>query len=687
MSIFNVLYQSYLQAEERGQVDNLDLDESQRNIAILPIFHHNIRSNGSNVLEIVLDAEGKASQIQIIPKDVYVIFPITEESLNRTSGARAHPICDDMQYLSSSLAPTKYKNYCETNDAWTEAMIQELKALAAGAHEDLIHFIMDIQDLIRNYDILEVTRELLQKSYFCEVTANANIIKIELPSSDGKEKAKYKTLDLSKAFITFRKHFADPQKKDLDISRSKALHETHIKYIQGLKAQNAKALDFCDVSGLQAYCTNTCRGIMGKSKIISVSNNTEAYKGRLRQKEDVYRIGAETSEKIFLMLKFFLEHKENSQYLYDNTTAVIWFAKDLLNERAFDVSNPVATDDDLFSFWDQSAEANKTDDEGYVTQSLSNPATARWKKLLMGQESLSQTDEEDFFYLMIINKIVPGRMSIQAAKTIPLTIFVDNLRKWRNSCFWPRWNGKARAYQNETPKTWEMIYMIYGIEEDGQIELRNEKLKALAFKRLLPTILDGRPLPADFARRMFTNFTKRVSYPKTWARVVNMTCALVNKRRRDQGLEGRSSMLEKDKQTRDYLYGRLLAICEKIEVDAMTSQSDKKVTSDKKSASDKNTESIRVTNVERLWSAFFQAPEKTFNILDKKLQPYFRKLKSDKPGLYVNHQKFLVEVLTAIREDMAYEANKNLALGEDTVFGYYAQKQDFYTKKTKEEEN
>lgn len=678
MSIFHVLYQSYLQAEEKGQVDNFELDETHSNIVILPIFHHNKRSNGNDILEIVLDAEGRADHVNLIPEDTYTIFPITEESLNRTSGARSHPICDDMQYLSKSLNPKKYENYCHSNEIWTDAMVKGLGSHPGNAHRELIDFITDIYKLTRDFDLLEVCRELLQKSYTCEETDEYKL-RIEISSGNDEKKAKYKTLDLSKVFVTFRKHFTAGDKRDLEISSNKALHEAHIKYIQEIQSHNEEAISVCDISGLTTYCTNTCRGIMGTSKIISVSNNTETYRGRLRKKEDVYRIGAETSEKIFLMLKFFLEHKENSQYLYDNTTAVIWFANDLLNERRFDLSQPGILEDDLFSFINEGTESDEgAEDEGYVTSSLSNAATLYWKKVLIGQQAMSRADEEDFFYMVIINKTSNGRMAIQAAKTIPLTVFVDNLKHWSNSCFWPRWNVQTQEYKNETPRTWDIINMVYGLEEDGKVVLRNEKLKSMSFRRLLPSILEGRPLPPDLARQMFINFTNRASYPKTWARVTNMTCALVNKRREDQGLERRSSMLEKDEQTRDYLYGRLLAICEKIEIDAMTVKG--------KKDNDKGSGSLRVTNVEKLWSAFFQAPGKTFRILDQKMQPYFLKLKSDKPGLYVNYQKLLGEVITKIREDADYEAKKNLALGEDAVFGYYAQKQDFYTKKVSEEE-
>lgn len=60
----------------------------------------------------------------------------------------------------------------------------------------------------------------------------------------------------------------------------------------------------CDISGQNMYCTNRNRGLLGKGKIISVSNNTETYRGRFQQGSEVVRIGADTSEKSILCSSF-----------------------------------------------------------------------------------------------------------------------------------------------------------------------------------------------------------------------------------------------------------------------------------------------------------------------------------------------------------------------------------------------
>ena len=48
--------------------------------------------------------------IEFLLNNTYTIFPVTEDSLNRTSNVFAHPLCDDMQYLSKSLNLKKYES-------------------------------------------------------------------------------------------------------------------------------------------------------------------------------------------------------------------------------------------------------------------------------------------------------------------------------------------------------------------------------------------------------------------------------------------------------------------------------------------------------------------------------------------------------------------------------------------------
>lgn len=68
MSIFHVLYKSYEQAEEQGLIDKPELVVGNRNIVILPLYHMNVRSDGSNVIQITLDDEGNPIHLSLWKK-------------------------------------------------------------------------------------------------------------------------------------------------------------------------------------------------------------------------------------------------------------------------------------------------------------------------------------------------------------------------------------------------------------------------------------------------------------------------------------------------------------------------------------------------------------------------------------------------------------------------------------------
>ncbi|NMA07373.1 MAG: hypothetical protein GX928_06680 [Ruminococcaceae bacterium] len=156
--------------------------------------------------------------------------------------------------------------------------------------------------------------------------------------------------------------------------------------------------------------------------------------------------------------------------------------------------------------------------------------------------------------------------------------------------------------------------------------------------------------------------------------------------RQDERKEKRLPMLDKGKQTRDYLYGRLLAVYEKIEKDATTSA----IVSVDEKAGDKSqdkSKASRLTNVERVWASFFQSPERMLGVLHMKIRPYLDKLKSNRADNYNYYNSLIGEIQTDIRDAESYLANKNKALNEDAVFGYYAQNREFYKPRTERKEN
>ncbi len=665
MSIFHVLYKSYIKAEENGQVDAPELDTTNRNIVILPIYHANLRSDGKNVAQIVLDDEGAPIHLNFLEKDVYTIFPVTEDSLNRTSNPFAHPLCDDMQYLSKCLDERKYSHFCEQNEQWVSGVLHELADFDTEEARDAMSFVKQIRELILNNDILAVVKKFISKRYKV-LKEDETTMEVEVKPESEASKAETKKYDLSKLFITFGKQFSYVQKRDLNITTNKLLHKAHVSHIQKIQATQPDKFDLCDISGKKVYCSNRHRGLLGKGKIVSVSNNMETYRGRFRDGSEVVRLGAGTSEKIHLMLKFFLEHQDNSQGLYQNTTAVIWFAEDLLNERQFSLSNPTMDP------WDNP-------EDGYEITTLADERAREWKKILRGEKPLPDDRKDDFFYFLMINKISNGRIAIQGARTIPIVIFLKNIQRWQQTCSWEIRNSKTGKREVRTPRPWDIIRFVYGIEGDnGWVDCLNNELKSAAFKRILPSIIDGVPLPRDMARQIFSNYKNRIGFRKNWRYLQYMSCALLNKVRQDGGKERRIPMLEKEKQTRDYLYGRLLAIYEKVEMDAMTSP-------DKKDDAESN--ALRITNVEKVWSAFFQAPERMLETLHMKVSPYLHKLKANQAGKYRYYNNLIGEIQTEIRDAETYIVNKNKALNEDAVFGYYAQNKDLYTPRAEKKEN
>lgn len=665
-----MLYQSYLVAEERGLVDNLALDQSNRNIGILPIYHTNRRSDGFSVLQIYLDDDGTPKRIAFIEDSAYTIFPITEDSLNRTSNVFAHPLCDDMQYLSKNLHERKHQNYLEQNKLWTDEIIPDLSSLHSEEADELIAFIEEIQEVVHKWDVLDLVKTLLKQNYIV-VSEDQEKIELEIEPETDSRKARTKNVDLSKVFVSFGKEYVDTARKDIDVSSNRLLHNSHIRLIQNRQAKEEDQFDTCDISGRRMYCTNRNRGLIGMGKIVGGSHD-ETHKGRFYDSNQVIRLGGETSEKIHLMLKFFLEHRQNMQPLYNNTTAVFWFLEDILNERDFSLNDPTS-EADIFDI---------ILEEDELEESLENERAEAWKKVLRGERELSEDLQNDFFYLLMLNKISNGRIAIQGQRTMPTKEFMVNLKHWQETCSWDSWHRSSGSFKPRTPRPWDIVRFVYGIENDnGWVECLKDEQKSLAFRRLLPSVIDGAPLPRDMARQIFTNFKNRIAYEKNWTYLQYMSCALLNKMRQDEGRGKRHPMLEKDKQTRDYLYGRLLAVYEKIELDAMRPRG---VSSDQKEGKGS---SMRVTNVGKIWGAFFQNPERMLQSLHGKIKPYLNRLKNDKAGLFIYLNNLASEIQTEIRDSEEYLENKNRALNEDAVFGYYAQNRDFYTSRDAKEEN
>ena len=121
--------------------------------------------------------------------------------------------------------------------------------------------------------------------------------------------------------------------------------------------------------------------------------------------------------------------------------------------------------------------------------------------------------------------------------------------------------------------------------------------------------------------------------------------------------------LDTTETNRSYLFGRILAIAERVERSAYSKD-----------------EQNREPNAIRLWSAFVQRPMSTWMTLEGLLNPYFQKVS---PASRTYFRNLLSEVVGLLQEEDL--DNRNRQLDDLFLIGYYLQRKEFF--KNNEVEN
>ena len=121
--------------------------------------------------------------------------------------------------------------------------------------------------------------------------------------------------------------------------------------------------------------------------------------------------------------------------------------------------------------------------------------------------------------------------------------------------------------------------------------------------------------------------------------------------------------LDLENHDRSYLFGRLLAVCEKVE----------RITYDRGES--------REPNAIRLQSAFVNHPMQSWKILEGLLIPYFQKLR---PGSREYYKGLISSIVTSFRDEDAVALNQELK--ETYLLGYYLQRAELNKKKEEKEE-
>ena len=621
MSFMTALYDSYLYCEKNNFVNKSDKIDYET--VLLPIYHSNKRSDGKNIIEITLNKESEIVDANFLIENEKIIFPITEESVGRCSGISPHSIVEEISYL---IKEEKAKNdvYMENLDNWIEFLKKEKKEFK---------FLEIIQKFLKKEDFLEKIFKICYKDNFISFEKG----KIKYLDNKNNEKS----MDIKKIFLTFKIQNLFGDEKDYTVSNYKKLHNEYIEYM--LEKENKNKKKICNISGKKLYCSSKHRGLLGTSKLISVSNHEETYYGRLKKGEEIVSIGYETSQKIHNMLKYFLENEKTCTYLGENSYLINWFSDDINNDENIKITGDLFTAPTV---------------EGKDIADISNENVLKY---LSG--NYRNIGKESKYYIMIVNKVSNGRLSMKYFREMGKSDFYERISEWYKNIGWSKYNHNERKTIKKYPGIYKIVNYTYGIEREDKnknkkIIFDQKKYRRDQIESLLTVMIDRKKIPLSIVKKMYSNICNRQRYDKTWNGLIEVACSVFKKYYIDYFNKEVSEEME-DKKNRDFLYGRLLAIFEKIEESTFGDEK-------------------RSTNAQKLWTAYINCPGKIMMTLIDKLQPYKRKLENNKRGSYIYFENLTQNIMMDLMNTEEFETNKNKKLKENFIFGYYYQRNEFF---------
>lgn len=621
MSWMSQLYHTYENNIGKNQEDS---------ITLTPLAHMNANAQ----IEVTLNQDGDFKAAERIEKEQAVtLIPVTEASAGRSSGIAPHALSDTLSYIAGDFscycreekakksAEEKFRQYMEQLTGWKESAYQHVKV-------DAIH------------------RYLSQKTLIADLI-NAGIVTLAEDGAFADKKISGQPYE--KAMVRFRVMCIGATETDStweDVS----LIDIYTQYF--LSSQEGKR-DLCYLSGsVQARTDNHPKGIVAANygaKLVSANDSQGfTYRGRFQDADQAYALSYESSQKVHSALTWLVKKQGVYVGTTDKRTFLCWNPR---GKKTLDILDPFVS---------------LKDEEDRAAADL--PYRKKLMKTLQGYQN--QFDDTDNVVIMALDAATTGRLSITYYNELPASDFMDRILYWGQTCNWyflKFTEEKKPYYQIETPIVRRIAECAFGREQGNFIEANDKVLKEQV-QRLVKCMLDRQPVPRDIVHAL----TMRASTPLAYSRsnrerVLSTACALISKYSRDRGItekgEEEDMKLDLENRDRSYLFGRLLAVMEKVE----------RTTYDKRES--------REPNAIRLQSVYVNHPLQVWRTLEGVLNPYFQKLS---PGSRKYYKDLISEITGKFREEDIPILNQSLK--ETYLLGYYLQRMELNSNNNNKEQ-
>jgi CRISPR-associated protein Csd1 len=664
MSWLEKLYETY------EAVSNIDeLSES-----LEPYFHKKEQCH----IEIVLDEESHFIRAEPLVHEVSygkqtywkgddTVIPITPKSLTgRTRGAAPYPLSEQIQYVAKDYPDfggakkSYFREYFELLNSWSSSGFTHFKVDAIAKYVAKGTVVRDLLKAGILFSYMNDGKKNLitnwSKQGPCEKDSKKKLPKPPLLNAVNKNE---------QGNVKIRWRVQRPGDADELTWNDPVL----VKKWQDFQIDQNKENGLCQILGKKSFiASNHPKGVIPKAndaKLISVPSDESylTFKGRFTNADQPCALSFEVSQKAHNVLRWLIARQgyHNNEQVFVTWAVSGKSVPDPLGEiwavLGEDINIPAETEEN------EGAEVDHTIDIG---QSFA----LRLNKYIAGY--LTDIQPTETIVVLGLDAATKGRMGITYYRELLASEFLKRLEDWHTQFAWPQRHTveivnekdgkeliKKTIWSVSSPVPQNIAEAAY-----GDILKSNAGLKKNLLERIMPCIVDGRPFPRDVLMASVRRGINPMSYKNDkkwlWERDLGITCALYkgfyqrhpdNKQRR-----GYAMTLEESNDSRDYLYGRLLAIAERIEEIALNVAGEK----------------ARPTTAQRLMQRFADHPFSTWRNIELALQPYMQRLQSSRAPFLHKRKKELDTVLCALSS--VDDSTRDKPLSGEFLLGYHCQR-------------
>lgn len=604
-------------------------DNGELKSILMPICH----TSQNAQIEIVLDDEGNYLRAFVVPKsDKQTILPAVEGSAGR-AGSKLAPLSigDKLQYIAKDYPQfggkkksgfIKYKSRLERWSASSFTVKQSEAVLSYVSKGCVVRNLIESKILYWDEELnefpLKWSGEKEDKPQIFSVLQGDQLDSLVRFSVEIPEELESKLWKNKSVWGSWISYYLD----------NKILEDNaDIENVKDILPENKRI--FCYVDGKESdYASNhpaKIRNAGDGAKIISSNDSSGfTYRGRFLNDEQACTIGYKVSQKAHNALRWLI----SKQGYRDGDLAVIAWGTD--NEPTPNICSDSSCLDD---FEEESYELE--DDKIVETKEFT--ANTIIKKLAGYSVKMGPTAN---IVIMGINSATPGRISVGFYRELTGSDFLERLEKWHTGCAWLQKYSKDKVFYG-VPSPADIAIAAYGQNLD-------DKLKRSTVERLLPSIIDGEPVPRDLTRSVIQKASNRNTLEHwRWEKTLGIACALFRYQEKKRGYK---MALEEDRTSRDYLFGRLLAVADSLEGFAL-SQSEKG----------------RPTNAARMMQRFSEHPCSTWRTIELSLSSYKARLGAK--GM--KYEKAIDEIMNSFLAD---DFSNDKKLSGEFLLGFHTQR-------------